>query len=268
MLLAQITDTHVLADDSGEPGVVDNTARLALAVESINAERPAPDMVVATGDLTNDGKPGELAELVRLLGRLNVPVLVLPGNHDHRASMKAAFDQPWADAEHLSWVADVGEVRIVGLDTQLPGEGGGMFDPEREAWLAGALADAAAADRPVVIAMHHPPFASGLAWMDGGQLARADAFAEVVRANPHVTRILCGHLHRPVVTTVGGVTTSVGLSTVHAVALDLRPDANVSLIVDPAGYQLHHFDGAGWVSHTRYIDTGHAPFTPEWATVR
>jgi Icc protein len=265
MLLAQLTDTHVLDPASDEPRYVDNNARLTLAVDSLNGESPAPEVVLATGDLTNDGRPGELAELVRQLARLTVPVLVLPGNHDDRASLRAAFDQPWAAADHLSWVADVGGVRIVGLDTQLPGEMGGLFDPEREAWLAETLAETRASGQATLIAMHHPPFASGLAWMDTGMLARADVFTRVVGANPQVGRILCGHLHRPVQTTVAGVATSVGLSTVHHVALDLDPGAGITMIRDPAGYQLHRYQQGQWVSHTRYIDTGEAAFTPSWA---
>jgi 3',5'-cyclic-AMP phosphodiesterase len=265
MLLAQLTDTHVLDPDSGEERWVDNNARLAMAVESINAERPRPDAVLATGDLTNDGRPAETDELVRQLRGLEMPVLALPGNHDNRALLWAAFDLPWAGPDNLSWTIDVGELRIIGLDTQRPGAIGGVFDAEREAWLTGALADAAADGRPTLIAMHHPPFETGIVWMDHDLYRRADAFAALVAANPHVTRIVCGHLHRPVQSVVAGVLATVGLSTVHHVALNLDPDSDIELIRDPAGYQLHRFQDGRWVSHTRYIDTGEQAFRPSWA---
>ena len=229
---------------------------------ALNAERPRPRAVVATGDLTNNAEPGEIDELVRLLAPLDVPLLPLPGNHDDRDQFRAAFDMPWAD-DHLSWSVDVDGVAIVGLDTTVPGDHGGLLDPPREAWLAEALA--ATADRPTVVAMHHPPFATGIAWMDVGMLERADAFTELIRANRHVERILCGHLHRPVQATVGGVAASVGLSTIHHVNLDLSPDATVELIDDPAGYQLHRYDGCGWVTHTRYVDRDAEPVVPHWA---
>ncbi len=264
MLIAQLTDTHILEVDTDEEHYVDNNGRLAQAVASINAESPRPDVVLATGDLTNDGRPGEQAELMRLLGGLEMPVLALPGNHDSRDLMRASFDQPWAADSHLSWSVDVGELRIIGLDTQLPGAVGGLFDAEREAWLASALADAAAAGRPTLLAMHHPPFPTGIVWMDEGCLPGAERFEALIRANPQVGRILCGHIHRPVQSVVGGVLATVGLSTVHHVALNLRTDSTVELIRDPAGYQLHRFEGGRWVSHTRYIDTDEAPFTPHW----
>ncbi len=263
MLLAQLTDTHVLDPASTEERWVDNNGRLTLAVDSINAEVPRPDLVVATGDLTNWGEPGQLAELVRQLARLEIEVLVLPGNHDDRASMKAAFDQPWADADHLSWAVDRGGVRVVGLDTQRPGRDGGLFDPEREAWLAEALAGADG--RPTVIAMHHPPFDTGITWMDRDMLPGADRFEALVAAHPNVTRILCGHIHRPVQSLVGGALATVGLSTVHHVALNLADVSPIELIRDPAGYQLHRFRHGRWVSHTRYIDTAEPAFSPSWA---
>lgn len=265
MLLAQLTDTHVLDPTSGEVRFVDNNGRLALAVGSLNAERPRPDLVLATGDLTNDGQPAQMAELMAQLGRLDIPVLALPGNHDDRGLMRAAFDQPWASPENLSWSVDVGELRIIGLDTTIPRQVPGLFDPEREAWLRSALADARTSGRPTLLAMHHPPFASGISWMDDTMLARADAFESLIRDNPQVTRILCGHLHRPVTAVVGGVATSVGLSTVHHVALSLAEHSDIEMIRDPAGYQLHRFEGGRWVTHTRYIDTDQTAFSPDWA---
>lgn len=263
MLIAQLSDTHVLDPTSDEERWVDNNRRLTQAIEALNAERPRPDVVIATGDLTNWGKPGELAELVRLLAQLELPLLVLPGNHDDRAGMRAAFDMPWAAPTHLSWVADLGATRVIGLDTTIPGEIGGALDDERETWLRQALANEPG--RSTAVAMHHPPFASGIGFMDGSMLDRHEAFADLVAANPQVERIFCGHLHRPVQTTVAGVTVSVGLSTVQHVALDLDPEAPIQMIRDPAGYQLHRFDGLAWLSHTRYIDTGESPFVPGWA---
>jgi 3',5'-cyclic AMP phosphodiesterase CpdA len=229
MLLAQVSDTHVLDPASDEERWVDNNGRLAEAVRALNDERPRPEVVLATGDLTNNAEPGELAELVRLLAPLEIPLLVLPGNHDARDGLRATFDMPWASEDHLSWTVQLGPLRLIGLDTLVPGKAHGELDPEREEWLR-----------------------------------RADAFVALLRANPQVSRVFCGHLHRPVQAVVGGVTTTACLSTVHHVALNLAADAPIEIIRDPAGYQLHHYDddSATWVSHTRYIDTGEKPFAP------
>ena len=263
VLIAQISDTHVLDPTSDEERWVDNNRRLAQAVRSLNDERPAPAAVLATGDLVNDGAPGELAELASLLEPLSAPLLPIPGNHDDRDGFRKIFDMPWSDEGHLSWAVDLGPIRVVGLDTVIPGEHGGALDGEREGWLRATLA--AGSDRPTLIAMHHPPFTSGIASMDCSALTGAATFAAVLSENCQVLRVGCGHLHRPVQATVAGVATSVGLSTVHHVALDLDPTAPIQFIRDPAGYQLHHFDGASWVTHTRYIDKAEEAFVPSWA---
>ena len=84
-------------------------------------------------------------------------------------------------------------------------------------------------------------------------------------AHPNVTRIVCGHIHRPVQSLVGGALATVGLSTVHHVALNLADVSPIELIRDPAGYQLHRYRDGRWVSHTRYIDTAEPAFAPSWA---
>lgn len=265
MLLAQLTDTHIV-DPSGENELlVDNNQRLAMAVERLNQETVAPELILATGDMTDNGTPVEMEILLNLLAPLNAPVLALPGNHDVRDTFRGAFDMPWAtDDSHLSWTVDVGDVHIIGLDTLMPGTHGGLFDEERQRWLTDALD--ASGERPTVIAMHHPPFLSGIHWMDSMRLKGLEVFAEIVGRRTNVIRILCGHLHRPLTATIGGVTTTVCPSTIHHVELNLHPNAAIEVIRDPAGYQLHNIDGGTWVTHIRYIDTGESPISPSWST--
>ncbi|MGI9598806.1 MAG: hypothetical protein ACR2QK_21760, partial [Acidimicrobiales bacterium] len=102
-------------------------------------------------------------------------------------------------------------------------------------------------------------------WMDRMRLDGMETFAKIVGRRSNVTRILCGHLHRPLTATIGGVTTTVCPSTVHHVELNLDPNCPVEVIRDPAGYQLHNIDGDSWVTHIRYIDTGEEPVTPDWS---
>lgn len=287
MLIGQITDTHVV--DPARPGhdpdpvadvtYVDNNHRLASTVGSLNAEHPQMTVVVGTGDLTNWGQPGQYDRLRELIEPLAAPFLALPGNHDDRDLLRATFpDTPWIDAAHASWVttvrdsADAGDgvdglaVRLVGLDSTIPGEPGAEFDGERERWLRSVLESVH--DGPTVLAVHHPPFATGVGWMDKTGFIGLDRLERLLAEHP-VDKVICGHFHRPVSTMVAGIPVQVGMSTVQHVDLDLAPGAGVSLIIDPVGYQIHRIAagpaGPSVVTHTRYIGTGQHRIIPPWA---
>ena len=226
--------------------------------------------MIATGDLAQWGALREYEELAELLAPLSAPVLPLPGNHDEGKLLRGCFPKhPWVDAEHSSWVANVGSVRIVGLDSTRTGESGAELDAERLEWLDAALS----ADHigPTLLAMHHPPFKSGIDWMDEGGFIGLDAFVEVIAAH-RIDRVLCGHLHRPMTAVVGGHFAEVGPSTAVHVALDLATDAPRRVILDPIGYRLlaispDDAEHADWavVGHTRYVDTGQVAFEPNWS---
>jgi 3',5'-cyclic AMP phosphodiesterase CpdA len=269
-LLAQLTDTHVIDPATTEVLYADHNARLTAAVVSINAESPEVDAVIATGDLVQWGTPREYEELVELLAPLSAPVLPLPGNHDDGHLLRDYFpEHPWADADHSSWVAKVGKARIIGLDSTRAGESGAEIDAERLAWLDAALG--ADHSGPTLLAMHHPPFRSGIDWMDQAGFIGVDAFTEVISAH-RIDRVLCGHLHRPMSAVVGGHLAEVGPSTAVHIELDLVAGAPRRVILDPIGYRLlaissddaEHVD---WtvVGHTRYVDTGHLAFEPDWS---
>jgi 3',5'-cyclic-AMP phosphodiesterase len=270
-LLGQLTDTHVV--DATPDGVVadevfvDNNARLRSAVASLNAESPALDVVLGTGDLTNWGRPGEYDRLAELLEPLTPPFLPIPGNHDDRDLLRATFPTvPWVDASHASWVADAGGVRVVGLDSTIPGQPGAEFDEERRRWLREVLA--VHSPGITILALHHPPFMTGVGWMDASGFLGIDRLESVLVEHP-VDKIVCGHFHRPVSSTIAGIPVQVGLATVQHVDLDFTPGAGPSLIVDPVGYQIHRVAGSSVVTHTRYIDTPEDPSTariiPSWA---
>ncbi len=264
--VAQVSDLHIIDPHDNEPLFVPNNERLSKAVAGIASEDPTIHAVLATGDLTNWGRVGQYDALDDLLATLQTPFLPIPGNHDDRDSIRARFpDLPWADAAHASWEVTVNNhVRIIGLDSTNPGESGALFDSEREAWLSDILARTPAAGVQTVLALHHPPFLSEIHWMDRTGFLNLHRLVAVLEGSG-ISRIFCGHLHRPVQSVVAGIPAQVGLSTVWHVALGLEDKAKIRLINDPAGYQIHRFDGPNSVSHTRYINTTEEPFRPDWA---
>jgi 3',5'-cyclic-AMP phosphodiesterase len=139
-------------------------------------------------------------------------------------------------------------LRLIALDTLDAGRHGGMLCPERLAWLDATLT--ARPEQPTAILMHHPPFATGITYMDGYALDNAAGLAAIVARHPHVERIICGHLHRAIDRRFAGTIASTAPSTAHQVRLNLVPDARISFNFEPAGYRLHLWQDGGLVTHT------------------
>src|SRR6516162_2014253 len=127
MLVAQITDTHIMAPGKPLLGVVDTASALERAVSALNSLDPVPDVTVLTGDLVESGAAEEYAHLRTLLAPLRMPVFAIPGNHDAREPMRKAFigDGYLPREGFLNYAIEDYTLRIIALDTLIPGEGGG-----------------------------------------------------------------------------------------------------------------------------------------------
>ena len=254
MLIAQITDTHIKPDGALAYKRVDTAGFLARAVDQLLHLDPRPDVVLATGDLVDGGRSEEYQRLRRLLAPLPMPVYLIPGNHDDRDALRREFaDHSYMPRDgFIQYVIDDGPVRLIALDTLLPGSAGGLVDTERVAWLDARLGETRS--KPTLIFMHHPPFKTGIAYMDSIGLEGADALADVVRRHAHVERVVCGHLHRSIQSRWAGTVASTVPSTAHQVALDMREDADLGFTLEPPGYALHLWrEGVGLVSHVATV---------------
>jgi 3',5'-cyclic AMP phosphodiesterase CpdA len=261
MLIAQITDTHIKRPGRLAYRHVDTAAMLRSCVEAVRRLDPQPDLVVMTGDLVDLGHPEEYAWLQTLLAPLGLPLLVIPGNHDEREALRAAF----AGAGYLPQegfldfvIEDRFPLRIIGLDTLVPGQGGGELCAERLAWLEQALSREPA--RPTLILMHHPPFLTGIGHMDAIGLRGREDFERIAARHPQIEAILCGHLHRNIQTLVGGRRAVTAPSPAHQVTLDLRPDGPSRFSMEPPGYLLHSWDSGRLVSHSVVLGEYEGPY--------
>jgi len=264
MLIAQITDTHVSTPDSVNDRFYRTAEHLERAVAHLNRLEPRPDVVLITGDLVERGEPEEYARLRALLEPLAMPCYVIPGNHDSREPLARAFaDRGYLPrgGGFLHYTVEQWPVRLVALDTQVPGSPGGQLCAERLAWLDARLGEAPG--RPTVVFMHHPPFATGLVAMDAMGLEGGDALAAVIRRHPQVERVLCGHVHRPMTRRFAGTVASTSPATAHQIALALAPARHLAVIMEPPACTLHLWLGgdAGLVSHLSVIGDERPPFT-------
>ena len=234
---------------------IDTAACLAHVVVELNALAPRPDVVVVTADLVEHGPAAEYEHLRALLAALVTPVFVIPGTTTSREGMREAFgcEGYLPRAGFLHYAVEDYPLRIVALNTHVPGEHGGLLCAKRLAWFDSALA--ATPGRPTVVLMHHPPFATGIAHMDRYGLRDTAAFAEIVSRNRQIERILCGHLNRAIDRRFAGTVAGTAPSTAHQVLLDLEPQA------PPPGYQLHLWrEGTGLVSHTTMLGDWPGPY--------
>jgi 3',5'-cyclic AMP phosphodiesterase CpdA len=241
VILAQISDPHLSTRDWAAADA------FALAVRAVLGLRPVPDALLVGGDIADGADEREYARAAELLGRLPMPVHVLPGNHDDPERMAAVLGRPAAP-----FAVDVGEVRLIGLDTHVAGSESGALGAAARDWLAQALA--AAPDTPTIVAMHHPPLTTGIDSVDDTRLDPGDAraFAALVAVAPQVVRVVSGHVHRAVTGMVGGRPFVACPSTYlqARLALDGGP---FELVPEPPMMLLHVWRDGTLVTHTAPI---------------
>ena len=257
MLIAQISDLH--CREAGAEAMLgcDNNRNVALAVARLNAISPRPDVVLATGDLTSAGRPDQYEALAALLAPLEIPLVLLPGNHDERQPLLDTFAGQYGliDDGHdfVRTVIDDGPLRLVALDTSVAGHHQGAIPEERAAWLAEALG--AAPNKPTLIFMHHPPFETGIWWMDslGIHDGGLERLAAVLGRHRQVVSITAGHLHRTIHATFAGIPITVAPTTCYAVDLDIHDEAPPKVTDEPPGMLLHYWHADTLVSHTVFL---------------
>lgn len=233
VLLAQLSDLHIGANENG----FDPVPHLEAVIEAIRALPDQPGAVLVSGDLTHDGGLAEFKLARELLERLRVPLHVFPGNHDDRALLRKAFELPGEGGEPVDYLVDVGELRLVVFDSNVPGQDPGRYDVERLRWLDLELG--AQPDRPTLLAMHHPPLATGIREWDEINLepGQRELLAEVVARHPQLRAIVGGHLHRVAASVLAGCP----VLSVPSTYLQARPDfgsEDVEFVPVP-GFAIH-----------------------------
>jgi Icc protein len=254
MLIVQISDLHVAGADAPVRRFVDTNANLARALGYLEAMRPRPDLVVATGDLTDNGLAEEYALLRALFDGLEIPLFVIPGNHDEVEPLVEMLDNHTylpRDGGPLQYVIE-GDVRLVAVDTTRPGYHEGMLDADRLQWLDATLS--AAPGAPTLLMMHHPPFDTGIWWMDRSHIRGVEELERLVRRHPQVRRVIAGHIHRSIQIAWGETVVSVSPSTAHQVALELIPEAAPMLTAEPPMLTLMDWNGDACISHLTGFD--------------
>ncbi|GHC54184.1 3',5'-cyclic adenosine monophosphate phosphodiesterase CpdA [Alcaligenes pakistanensis] len=262
-LLIQMTDPHIREEGRLAYGRLNTAPYLVRAIAHVLALPQKPDALVLTGDLTDFGRPQEYAHLRALLEPLApIPVYLMPGNHDDREQLRLSFPKHryLGQAGPICYSVDMGELRLIALDSAVAGASAGSLDEKQLDWLAAELDQQP--DRPTIIALHHPPFQTLIGHMDKiGLLQGAERLEELVRRHSNVERVISGHLHRTIQVRFGGSIACTAPSVAHQVCLDLAPDAASAWTLEPPGYAVHALNAQGHiVTHTATVGEFEGPF--------
>ncbi|QEW00469.1 phosphodiesterase [Microbacterium caowuchunii] len=264
--LVHVSDTHLLAGDRRLGGRYDTGRNLSRTLDAITRLDIVPDAIVFTGDLTDLGEP-EAYEALRsavepVAARLGAPVVWVAGNHDERPAMRAALRGEEPSEEPLVGVHDLGGLRLIALDSTVPGWHHGDIDDAQLAWLAGILAEPAPLG--TILALHHPPLPGHIPFFDILELRDQGRLAQVV-AGTDVRAILAGHLHYSTSGTFAGIPVSVAAATCYTMDL-ARPAQTVNGMDAGQSFHLVHvYDDTVTHAVVPVVDADTADFfTPEW----
>ncbi len=223
--IAHVSDTHVLRGGGRLYGQVATEDALRRALELLERARPVPEALVFTGDLTDLGEEDAYARLAAIVepaaARMGAVVVWVMGNHDERVPFARTLLGEEPTDEPQDRVHDVRGLRIVAIDTTVPGYHHGEIADAQLAWLADVLATPA--PHGTVLAMHHPPVPTPLGLMAALELREQDRLAHVLRGSD-VRAILGGHLHYTTHSTFAGIPVSVAAATCYTLSLVAGPD--------------------------------------------
>ncbi|MEZ5995514.1 MAG: metallophosphoesterase [Hyphomonadaceae bacterium] len=238
--LAQISDTHVRADDASAAA-----SQLMRALEQ--AAKYRADAIIITGDLVNDEGAAEYAVLAETIRNPPAPLFLLPGNHDDRALMRRLLPDVsyWPQEGPLSFAVETQPVRIVAVDQIVPGETHGLLTEAGAAWLDDTLA--ANPSKPTIVALHHPPIATHDLLFDRIGLRDAKLFAHVVAKHQQILRVICGHHHRVAIGQCAHAPVVVAPSTSWTYGLAMHEGQPIAPRTD---------ERPGWVLHAWTAESG------------
>lgn len=241
-VILQFTDLHLFADRSQQLKGIAPWESFERVLAAARRRHPDPDLVIFTGDLAHDELPETYHQLREHIVDWLPICRFLPGNHDSREGIRAAFPECVSPgAGTLPFTTSVSNWRVIGLDTHLPGKVSGRLDASQLRWLADEIARTA--DIPTLVFQHHPPCSVQTPWLDVVGLENADELLDALARCASLRAVMTGHVHHESIQSARGVS----IYTTPSTAVQFVPGADV-LMVDPvpAGYRVVRLEPDHW----------------------
>ncbi|MGE8179883.1 3',5'-cyclic-AMP phosphodiesterase [Pseudomonas fluorescens] len=192
VLLVQLSDSHLFAEADGTLLGMNTRDSLQKVIELVLAQQPQIDLVIASGDVSQDGTLESYQQFREMTRQVDAPARWIPGNHDEPQIMARAAVQ----SQLLEPIVDIGNWRITLLDSAVPGSVPGYLQDDQLQLLARALSEAP--ERHHLVCLHHHPVSIGCAWMEPIGLRNPDALFAVLDRFPQVRAVLWGHVHQEI----------------------------------------------------------------------
>ena len=220
--LLHLSDTHLLGGGSRLYNAVDAEAHLQQLLDELEISEGRPEALIFTGDLADRGEPDAYDRLRRMVepvaARLGAQVIWVMGNHDNRGAFREQLFAEPASARPVDRVYDVNGLRVITLDSSVPGFHHGEITSAQLDWLAEELS--VPAPHGTILAMHHPPLPSVLDLAVVVELRDQAGLAEVLWGSD-VRSIIAGHLHYSSSGTFAGIPVSVASATCYTQDLNV-----------------------------------------------
>lgn len=241
--IVHISDTHLLDGGRLLGGRYDTAGNLTHTLDAVERLGVRPDAIVFTGDLTDLGEPGAYralrAAVEPVAARLGAPIVWVAGNHDERPALRAGLLDGAPSEDPVTGVWDFGGLRLIALDSTVPGWHHGDLEATQLAWLRGILAEPAPLG--TILALHHPPLPSHIPFFDILELRNQDEFARAI-AGTDVRAILAGHLHYSTSGTFAGIPVSVASATCYTMNLQRAPEEVNGMDAGQSFHLVHVYD--------------------------
>ena len=265
-VIVHLSDTHLLGGDRMLGGRFDSLTNLRATLDAVERLGVRPDALVFTGDIADLGEPDAYravrAAVEPVAERLGAPVVWVAGNHDERPELRRDLLGLDPTEEPVTGVWDLGGLRLVALDSSVPGWHHGDLDAGQLEWLRQVLREPAPLG--TLLALHHPPLPSHIPLFDILELRHQDALAEVI-AGTDVRGILAGHLHYSTHGMFAGVPVSVAAATCYTMNLQRAAEEVNGMDAGQSFHLVHVYDDT--ITHA-VVPVVDAPtgdfFSAEW----
>ncbi|MDF2666374.1 MAG: putative phosphohydrolase [Microbacterium sp.] len=265
-VILHLSDTHLLGGDRLLGGRYDTAANLRRTLDAAESAGVRPDAIVFTGDLTDLGEPEAYRALREAVepwaARLGAPVIWVAGNHDERPALRAGLLDESPSLEPVTGVWDLDGLRVIALDSTVPGWHHGDLDAAQLQWLRDELATPAPLG--TILALHHPPLPTHIPFFDILELRDQPGLAAAI-AGSDVRAILAGHLHYSTSGTFAGVPVSVAAASCYTMNLARPADEVNGMDAGQSFHLVHVWDDTITHAVVPVVDADTSGyFTPAW----